>query len=453
MNFTELADKTSGVVVYESDPEFDSARQLWNKRFDRTPDAVLRCQTPDDVVEAIRYANRSGVAISVKGGGHSYAANSISDGGLLLDLSQMKNLDVDAQSHRVVVGPGVTGGEMDTATQVFGMATPTPTVSSVGVIGAALGGGAGYLTRKYGLTLDNVISAEVVISGATKVRASASEHPDLFWAIRGGGGNFGIVTELELALHNVGPTVLSGQVIYPFDDARTLLRSFRDFMATAPNELQCYPFCFRVPPIDLFPEETHGQPVLDFVIYHEDPEALDVVAPLRNMAKPMLDMVGPAPYVDAQRAFDANLPKGQRYTSKAHDLKGLSDGAIDTMVEYVPRMVGALTATYFDPLGGAVKNVEPDATAYAGRDISYGFHIIAGWFDPVEDDLVIGWANEFSNAMSEFATGGVYVNLIADDESDRIPDAYGTNYQRLTELKQKWDPNNLFRSNYNIPPG
>jgi hypothetical protein len=246
--------------------------------------------------------------------------------------------------------------------------------------------------------------------------------------------------------------VLSGQVIYPFGDAGAYLRAFREFMETAPNELQCYPFCFRVPPIDLFPEETHGQPVLDFVIYHEDPDALDLVAPLREMGEPILDLVGPAPYVDAQRAFDANLPKGQRYISKAHDLAGLSDGAIDVMVEYVPRMVGALTAAYFDPLGGAIRSVATNATAYAGRDTSYGFHIIAGWFDAVEDAAVIGWANEFQRAMSDHATGGVYVNLIADDERERVRNAYGTNYQRLVELKQKWDPNNLFQSNHNIPP-
>lgn len=452
MTFNELADRTSGSLLRPSDEGFDGARQLWNWRFGRAPDAVLRCETSDDVAEAIGYANRTGTAIAVKGCGHSYAANSVADGGLLIDLSSMTTLKVDAESLRAMVGPGVTCADLDAATQVYGLATPTPTVSSVGVIGAALGGGAGYLSRKYGLTLDNMISAEVVTADGRTVRVSEDENVDLFWAIRGGGGNFGVVTTLELALHRVGPSVLSGQIIYPFDEAGSHLRSFREFMNTAPNELQCYPFCFRVPPIDLFPEETHGKPVLDFVIYHEDPEATEVVAPLREMDKPILDMVGPAPYIDAQRAFDANLPKGQRYTSKAHDLDGLSDGAIATMVEYVPRMAGAFTAAYFDPLGGAVATVDSDATAYGGRKAAYGFHIIAGWFDPVEDETVIGWADEFQKAMAEFATGGVYVNLIADDEDDRVPDAYGANYSRLVELKRRWDPNNLFASNYNIPP-
>ncbi len=442
----------SGEVFGPSDDGFDDARGLWNVRFDRRPDLIARCLTSDDVKAAVDYAREGGVRLSVKGGGHSYAANSVADSGLLIDLSHMKKIAVDAAARSVTVEGGVTGAELDAATQPFRLATPTPTVSSVGVIGAALGGGGGYLTRKFGLTLDNVLSAEVVTANGEQVRASAAENPDLFWAIRGGGGNFGVITSMELRLHNVGPQVMAGQIIYPFDNATGLLRFFREFMADAPDEFQCYPFCFRVPPIDLFPEETHGQPVLDFVICHQDPEASEFVAPLQDLGEPILSVVGPSAYVDAQTSFDANLPKGQRYTSKAHDLDELSDGAIDTMVEYVPLMKGALTAAYFDPLGRAVSQVEPSATPYGGRSTQYGFHIIAGWMDASEDESVLTWANEFHGAMAAHATGGVYVNLIADDETNRIPTAYGDNYERLVQLKQKWDPNNLFTSNYNIPP-
>jgi FAD/FMN-containing dehydrogenase len=453
MTIAELAAALEGELLRPEDAGFDEARSLWNVRFDRSPDVIARCATTGDVKAAIDHARQSNTRLSVKGGGHSYAANSVGGGGLLIDLAPMKTLAVDPETRTVTVGPGVTGAEMDAATQAHGLATPTPTVSSVGVIGAALGGGGGYLTRKYGLTLDNVLSAEVVTADGRVLRAAADENEDLFWAIRGGGGNFGVVTSLELRAHAVGPSVLSGQVIYPFDDAGRLLRAFRDFMVEAPDELQCYPFCFRVPPIDLFPEETHGQPVLDFVMYHQDPEAIDLVQPLRALGEPILDLVGPTPYVDVQQSFDANLPKGQRYLSKAHDLPELSDGAIDTMVEHVPRMTGALTAAYFDPLGGAVAGVDAAATPYGGRSTPFGFHIIAGWMDPTEDEAVIAWATEFHTAMAEHATGGVYVNLIADDEPDRVPAAYGSNYQRLVELKQKWDPDNLFSSNYNIPPG
>jgi FAD/FMN-containing dehydrogenase len=445
-------DLVAGEVIGSSDVGFDDTRGLWNVRFDRRPDLIARCLTSGDVKAAVDYAREGGMRLSVKGGGHSYAANSVADSGLLIDLSHMKAITVDAEARTVVVEGGVTGAELDAASQAFGLATPTPTVSSVGVIGAALGGGGGYLSRKFGLTLDNILSAEVVTADGRQVHASANENPDLFWAIRGGGGNFGVITSMELRLHKVGPQVLAGQIIYPFDKATDHLRFFREFMSNAPDEFQCYPFFFRVPPIDLFPEETHGQPVLDFVICHQDPGASEFVAPLQNLGEPILNFVGPSPYVDAQTAFDANLPKGQRYTSKAHDLDELSDGAIDTMVEYVPLMKGALTAAYFDPLGRAVSQIEGSATPYGGRSAQYGFHIVAGWMDASEDESVLTWANEFHGAMAAHATGGVYVNLIADDETHRIPDAYGDNYSRLVQLKQKWDPSNLFTSNYNIPP-
>ncbi len=452
MDIAELA-SVEGRVLRPGDGGFDESRALWNTRFDRSPDLAVRCLNANDVTAAVDYAREQGMRLSVKGGGHSYAANSVSDGGLLIDLSMMKKIVVDPGERTVTVEGGVTGAEMDAATQEHGLATPTATVSSVGVIGAALGGGAGYLSRKHGLMIDNVISARLVTADGRQVRAAADENADLFWALRGGGGNFGVVTSLELRLHDVGPQVLSGQIIYPFDKAGEYLRFFRDFMADAPEEFQCYPFCFRVPPIDMFPEETHGQPVLDFVLYHEDPDAIEFVMPLRDLGEPILEVAGVSRYVNAQTGFDANLPKGQRYVSKAHDLAALSDGAIDTMVEYVPRMVGPLSAAYFDPLGGAVGRVDPSATPYAGRDTTFGFHIIAGWMDAADDDSVLAWASEFHTAMGAHATGGVYVNLIADDETSRIPAAYGANYARLVELKQRWDPGNLFSSNYNILPG
>ncbi len=452
MTYTGTIPGLGGKVLRPSEAGFDEARSLWNMRFDRSPDLVAACETSDDVVAAVNFARDEGIELSVVGAGHSYAARTVSRGGLLLDLQAMKAVEVDAERGVArVMGP-VTGAELDAVTQAHGLATPLPTVSSVGVIGAALGGGSGYLSRAFGLTLDNVISAEIVTAPGNVIEASANQNADLFWAIRGGGGNFGVVTRLDLRLHPVGPEVLSGQVIYPFDRAGEYLRAFRGFMAEAPDEFQCYPFCFRVPPIDLFPAAMHGQPVLDFVILHHDPTAVDFVRPLQEMGEPILNLVGPAPYVQAQTAFDANLPKGQRYMSKAHDLEELSDGAIDTMVDFVPRMRGALTAAYFDPLGGAIGRISPTDTAYSGRSASYGFHIIAGWMDASEDGAVIEWANDFATAMAPHASGSVYVNLIADDEPDRVPAAYGKNYARLVDLKRRWDSDNLFHNNYNISP-
>ncbi len=452
MDSTRLADSIHGEVLAPGDSGFDEARSVWNARFDRRPELIARCTSHDDVVGTITYAQEESLDLSVKGGGHNYAAKTVAEGGLLIDLSAMKSIEVDLESMTAMIGPGVTGAELDAATQRFGLAVPIPTVSSVAVVGAALGGGTGYLSRKYGITADNVISIEAVTADGRSVTASQDDNPDLFWAMRGGGGNFAVATSVLLGLHEVGPDVLAGQIIYPFEGAGDLLRTFRDVMERAPREFQCYPFTFRVPPIDLFPEEYHGEPVLDFVFYHEDPDAADLVQPLRQLGDKVLDFVGPARYVDAQKSFDANLPKGQRYYSKAHDLKGLTDGAIDTMVEYVPRMVGGLSAAYFDPAGGAIGDVDTSATPYAGRETKYGFHIIAGWFEESEDEDVMAWASEFHTAMAAHATGGVYVNLIADDESDRVSAAYGDNYGRLVELKQKWDPANLFSNNYNIPP-
>jgi FAD/FMN-containing dehydrogenase len=449
---SDLAAALGGNLLEKGETGFDEARGTWNGRFDRRPDLIALCTSTDDVKAAVDFARENGIRLSVKGGGHSYAGNSVADGGLLIDLSSMKSIIIDAEARTATVAAGVTCGGLDAVTQQRGLATPTPTVSSVGVIGAALGGGTGYLSRKYGLTLDNVAAADIVTADGKHLRVSTDDYPDLFWAIRGGGGNFGVVTTLDLGLHDVGPQVLSGQIIYPFDDAVEHLRFYRRFMEDAPEELQCYAFCFRAPSIDLFPAEVHGKPVLDFAVCHQDPDAIAVVQPLRELGTVVLDTVGPHPYVQTQTAFDANLPKGRRYLSRAHNLGAITDDAIDAMVEHVPRMAGALTAAYLDPLGGAISRVRTDATAYAGRSSRFGFHIIAGWLQPDEDESVIAWASEFAAAMAEEANGGVYVNLIADDEVDRVPAAYGPNLRRLQELKRKWDPENIFASNHNIAP-
>jgi FAD/FMN-containing dehydrogenase len=447
-----LAHEVKGPVLEPADEGFEQARSIWNARLDRRPDIIVRCRDATDVETAVEFAREEGLTLSVKGGGHSYAAHTVADGGLLVDLSLMKAIRVDHEGRSVIVEPGVTCGELDRAAQAHGLATPSPTVSSVGVAGAALGGGSGYLSRRHGLTLDNLISVEVVTEDGRRLQADEDEHPDLFWAVRGAGANFGIATSLRFRLHEVGPEVLAGQIIYPFENAGELLRSFRDFMADAPDEFQCYPFMFRIPPIDLFPERFHGQPALDFVLCHLRADAADFVRPLRELGETILEVVGPLAYTAVQQSFDANLPKGQRYDSKAHYLDELSDAAIDTMAENVPDMQGGFTAAYLEPLGGAIGRVTPSATAFPERTASYSFHIIGGWTDPAEDDAVMTWARALHGAMAAHATGGVYVNLLGEDEDDRVPAAYGHNYRRLVEIKTRWDPDNLFRMNYNIRP-
>jgi FAD/FMN-containing dehydrogenase len=448
----KLAGQIHGRVLVPADHDFDEARSIWNGRFDRRPDIIVRCQDADDVRASVDFARQEGLTLSVKGGGHSYAGNTVGDGGLLIDLSLMKAIRVDVESRTATVQPGVTCGELDQATQAHGLATPGPTLSSVGVAGAALGGGSGYLSRKYGLALDNLLSVDVVTADGRQLRASEREHPGLFWALRGAGPNFGVATSLQFRLHEVGPEVLTGQIIYPFDNGGELLRFFRDFIADAPDGFQCYPFMIRTPPIEPFPERFHGHPALDFVLYHIDPEATDYVQPLRELGETILDVVGPATYASLQKTFDAGLPKGQRYYSKAHYLDELSEASIDIITAHAPGMRGALTAAYLEPLGGAIGRVDSSATSFGERNAGYSFHILAGWMDAADDDSVMAWARAFHDAMVPNATGGVYVNLLGDDEEDRVPAAYGENYRRLVELKTKWDPANLFRMNHNIQP-
>jgi FAD/FMN-containing dehydrogenase len=452
MDGRDLGDRLEGRVSRAGEDGFAQACALWNARFDGRLDLAVRCLTADDVAACVDLARADGLRLSVKGGGHSYAGNTIRDGGLLIDLSAMSQVSVDPDARTVTVGGGATCGHVDAATQTHALAMPLPTVSSVGVAGAALGGGSGYLSRKHGLSLDNLISVDVVTASGAQVRASEDENPDLFWALRGGGGNFGVATSLTFRLHELGPDVLAGQVIYPFDDAAELLRAYVDFMERAPDELQCYPFMFRIPPVEPFPEAFHGRPALDFVVCHQDAGALDAVQPLRELGPTILDVVGPTPYTQVQQAFDPNLPAGQRYYSKAHYVDRLTDSVIETVVANVERMQGVFTAAYFEPLGRAIADVDPAATAFWGRSAAYGFHIIAGWTDAADDGSVMGWARTFHDEMAAHATGGVYVNLIADDERVRVPAAYGDNWERLVDLKKTWDPDNLFQGNHNIPP-
>lgn len=451
MDSQQLGQTMRGALLRPGEDGYDDARRVWNARFDRRPDVIARCLDADDVAAAVRWAREEAVTISVKGGGHSYAGNTVADGGLLIDLSGMTGIKVRPDERTATVEAGATWKEFDSATQHHGLATTGVTVSSVGVAGSTLGGGSGWLSRRFGHALDNLLAVELVTADGQRIRVSGDEHPDLFWALRGAGPNFGVVTSFEFDLHEVGPEVLAGQIVYPFDRAEELMRFFRDFMAEAPDEFQCFPFTFRVPPIDVFPAAFHGQPVLDFVVFHLDPAASDVVQPLRELGETVLDVVGPMPYTAAQQAFDPNLPSGQRYYSKAHDLADLSDDAIDTMAAHVRTMQGPLTAAYLEPRGGTVSRIGGATTAAGGREAPYSFHILAGWMDPAEDGAVMEWAQAFADDMADHATGGVYVNLIAEDEAERVPTAF-SDHARLRDLKRQWDPDNVFHNNHNVPP-
>ncbi len=455
MSLEPLAGSVRGAVLAPGDVGYDDARRVWNGRFDRRPAAIVRCTGAADVVAAIGFARDAGLPLAVKGGGHSYAGEAALEGGLLIDLSPMKEIRIDADAKRAVVEPGVRWREFDGAAQEVGLATTGGACSTAGVAGVALGGGSGYLARRHGLTIDNLLAAEVVTADGRRVRASEDENPELFWALRGGGGNFGVVTSFEFRLHEVGPQVLAGQVIHPFEAAGDALRFYREFMAGAPDGVQCYPFFLRIPPLEGFLEEHHGKVVLDFVACcaGDLADAEEALRPLRGFGTPLLDAVQPVAYTTLQGSFDDGLPKGQRYYTRAHYLDAIPDAAIDAVLAHAADLRGAFTVAYFDASGGAVGRVEPGATAFPHRSAAFGFHLLTGWTDPAEDDDLMTWSRAFHDAMTPHATGGVYVNLLAEDEDDRIRSAYGPNYARLARVKREWDPDNLLRMNHNIAPG
>jgi FAD/FMN-containing dehydrogenase len=418
------------------------------------PAAILRCRTATDIQAGLQFARRQGLPVAVKGGGHSYAGLSVCEGGLMLDLSRMTGLQIDAQRKRAFAEPGLKWRDFNEKSLAEGLATTGGTVSSVGIAGYTLGGGTGYLSRKHGMALDNLVSVEVVTADGRIIQASDDENPDLFWGLRGGGGNFGVVTLFEFELYETDAEMFAGQIIYSFEDSARVLRAYREVMATAPDELVCYPCFIHIPPIPAFPKDLHGKVAIDLVVgYCGDlSRGEDVSLPLRQISEPIMEAVGPTPYLEVQQFFDPGVPAGQRWHSRGQYMEEISDEAIAVVLKHTEELPGALSFVYFEPLGGAISRVDPAATAFPHRDAIYSFHINAGWMHSSEDAAMMEWTRSFHEEMKEFSSGGVYVNLLSEDEKERIPTAYGLNYDRLVKLKQKWDPENVFQHNYNIAP-
>lgn len=449
-----LAERLRGPLLAPDDRGYDDTRRPWNGIFDRHPGAIARCTGVADVMAAVDFARDNELLLAVRGTGHSYAGHSTCEGGILLDLSGMDSVRVDPRARRARVGPGATWGGIDHETQALCLATTGATVSTVGVAGYTLGGGTGHLARKYGLSLDNLLSADVVTADGRMVHASEEHEPDLFWGLRGGGGNLGVVTSFEFTLHDVGPEILAGQVIHRFEDAGDVLRFYRSFMAEAPDELQCYAFLLGIPPIPAFPEELHGKTALSLVVAYagEVADGQSALEPLRNFGSPVVDGVQPQPYTTLQTAFDQGMPKGHRWYSRARYLDALPDAAIDTLLDGVDPLPGPFSMVYLEPLGGAIARIPSTATAFPHRSASYSLHIFPGWNDPADDDRMKTWARELHEAMAPHSIGGVYVNLLGSDEGERVRAAYGENYQRLAQLKNTYDPRNLFNMNWNVEP-
>jgi FAD/FMN-containing dehydrogenase len=421
---------------------------------DRFPDIVVRCADPDDVIRSVRFATENDLAIAVRGGGHNIAGNAVGEGGLLIDLSPMKAVQVDEKSRRARVGPGATLGDVDKATQAFALAVPTGINSTTGIAGLTLGGGFGWLTRPFGMTIDNLTSADVVTAKGQLVPASATENSDLFWAIRGGGGNFGVVTKFEFQLHSVGPEVFSGLIVHPFDRARELLKEYRRIAVEAPDQLTIWAVMRKAPPLPFIPTEWHGREVLVFAVCFAGsmPDGEKAAAPLRQLGKPIADVLGPHPFVAWQAAFDPLLTPGARNYWKTHDFAELSDGAIDAIMSAVSRLPGPECEVFIAQVGGAMSRITPAATSYPHRGAHFIMNVHTRWREPIQDTECITWARELFKATAPFATGSGYVNFVPADEPERIEMIYGANYRRLAEAKRRWDPENRFRLNQNIRP-
>jgi FAD/FMN-containing dehydrogenase len=446
-------EKLRGELIQSQEEGYDEARAIWNAMIDKRPALIVRCAGVADVIESVNFARNNNLLISVRGGGHNIAGVSVCDGGLMIDLSPMRAVHVDPKAHTARVQGGATFADVDHETQAFGLAVPNGVVSTTGVGGLTLGGGFGRLSRKYGLTADNLLSADVITADGAMVTANADENTDLFWGIRGGGGNFGIVTSFEFKLHHVGPEVLFGPVVYRLEDAAEVLRHYRDFATSAPNECSVWADFLTAPPLPFLPEAVHGTKVLFITPFYigEMKNGEDVLGPMREFGKPIADAVEPTPYVVAQRTIDDLYANGLRDYWKSHNFVELSDAALDIIVEHATMLPTQQSDLLISHLGGIINDTTPDGTAYPHRDISFVVTPGGRWEDPAKDDAAISWVRECFEALTAHATGRSYVNFITEG-AGREREAFGPNYDRLVELKNKYDPTNLFRLNQNVTP-
>ena len=451
-----LRDSVHGEVIDPEDERYDEARSIWNGAIDRRPACIVRCTGVADVVAAVRFARERNLLVSVRAGGHGVGGHAVCDGGLVIDLSPMKGIRVDPAARTARAEAGVLWGELDRETQLFGLATVGGIVTHTGIAGLTLGGGIGWLMRKYGATVDNLLAADVVTADGELVRASEDENADLFWGIRGGGGNFGVVTSFEYRLHPVGPIVLAGPVFYALEAAPDVLRTYREHIASAPDELTTIFELSVAPPLPFLPEEVHGKPVVMVgACYAGSPdEGAEVVRPLKQYGRPIVDLLEPKPYTALQSMFDPLVPHGWHRYWKAVEVPPLTDDAIDTLVEHSSAPTSPRSYTIVFQLGGALARVGEDETAFSQRDAAHNVNINAVWTEEDPDaERHIAWARGFFDAMQPHAGGRVYVNFLGEEGGNRVRQAYGAqNHERLVELKRAYDPTNFFRMNQNISP-
>jgi len=450
----KLKSHLNGKVVLPGDSGYDETRKIWNAMIDKRPAAIVRCSDPNDVPHAIAFARENGLDVSIRGAGHNIAGNSLCDDGVTIDFSGMKNVRVDTEKKRAYVEPGVTLGDFDKAVQAHGLATPVGINSTTGIAGLTLGGGFGWLTRKYGLTIDNLVSADVITADGNKITADENNHSDLFWAIRGGGGNFGVVTQFEFKLYPVGPEILAGLIVFPFSQANQVLTQYREYIQSTPPELNAWVVIRHAPPLPFLPEEVHGKEVVVLAIFYagEIAEGQKLIEPLRRFGDAHGEHIGPQPYTQWQAAFDGLLTPGARNYWKSHNFTELADGVLDSMMEFGGKLPTSQCEIFLGFLSGVSNDVPADATAYVPRDAKFVLNVHGRWEEAAEDEKCIAWAREFFDASAPYASAGAYVNFMTEDESGRVEAAYGSNYARLRQVKKKYDPENFFHLNHNIKP-
>jgi len=453
-----LATQFHGELIYPGDGDYDAARSVWNGMIDRRPALIARCANVADVQTAVNFARETGWPLSVRGGGHNVAGHAVNEGGIVIDLSRMNNVAVDVTKRLAYVGGGATIADLDQATQRYGLATPMGVVSETGVAGLTLGGGLGHLRNKYGLSADNLVGATVVTVAGQIVHASERENRDLLWGLRGGGGNFGIVTTFVYQLYPVGPEVFFTAVFHHGDKAKAGLQLYRDFSATAPDDVSVLGVLGIVPDgAAPFPEAVHGQPFVAFVgLYAGDPaEGEAVMRPLRELSPaPLADFSGTVPYLAAQQFFDEDYPTGMRYYWKSLNLLSLDDEAIERIIDHAYRQPSQHSTTDLWHIGGRLKRFNGEHAAFYGRHAAYVLNPEANWEHADDDEANISWVRTFIDDMADFSDGSRYLNFPGfQEEGDAMMQAaFGTHYQRLAALKQKYDPTNLFRLNQNIKP-
>ena len=449
-----FAAQIGGGALGPADDAYNEARKVWNATVDRRPALIARCLTDGDVQAAVRFAAAHRMLLSVRGGGHHIAGNAVAEGGLMIDLSGTRTISIDAAKRTAHVAAGALLSDFDRESQAHGLATPLGINSTTGDAGLTLGGGFGWLTRRHGMTVDNLLSATVVTAdGAVRVVSTTSE-PDLFWALRGGGGNFGVVTSFEFQLHPIGPEVYAGLVVYPFSQARQVLRAWRDFTADIPDELSVWTVLRKAPPLPFLPASAHGTEVVIFpLVYSGDVEAGKRAAePVLQFGDPIGTALAPTPYTAFQSAFDPLLTPGGRNYWKSNNFSTLTDAALDIMIASAGRLPGPECEIFVAQLGGAMARVKPAATAFFGRDARYIMNVHGRWSDARDDERVRAWTRRAFQDAAPHATASGYVNFLTEDESERVAASYGTNYPRLQTVKLRFDPGNLFRMNLNIVP-